>query len=260
MPTASPFDSIKQVRADGSEFWSARTLAPYLAYSAWRNFEVPLNRAMTTAAHQGHDVSFNFAGSRKVSSSGPDMADYELSRFAAYLVAMNGDPNKPEVAAAQAYFAIQTRIAETSKAATALPQSFGEALRALADEVEAKEVAEARAKELETPAAAWGIMVGAGSDYSVEQAAKMLSRDPDIELGRNRLFALMQEIGWTYRQGSRNSWHAYQRQVDNGRLVLRMSAAFLNAKTGEMENPAPTIRITAKGVDALRALLLAVTV
>lgn len=144
----------------------------------------------------------------------------------------------------------------TYSTAAALPQTFGEALRALADEVEAKELAEARAKELETPATAWGIMVAAGGDYSVEEAAKALSRDPDIELGRNRLFTVMQEMGWTYRQGARNSWHAYQSQVDNGRLVLRMSAAFLNAKTGEMENPAPTIRITAKGIDALRARLL----
>ena len=38
--------------------------------------------------------------------------NYQLSRMAAYLVAMNGDPNKPEVAAAQAYFAAMTRQAE----------------------------------------------------------------------------------------------------------------------------------------------------
>lgn len=139
---------------------------------------------------------------------------------------------------------------------TAMPQSYSEALRELAANVEAKELAEARAKELEVPAKAWGVMVAAGGDYAVDEAAKILSRDEGIEMGRNRLFQFMADLGWTYRQGARNSWHAYQSQVDNGRIVLRMSAAFLNAKTGEMENPAPTIRITAKGIDALRSALL----
>jgi len=139
---------------------------------------------------------------------------------------------------------------------TAMPQTYSEALRELAANVEAKELAEARAKELEVPAAAWGVMVAAHGDYAVDEAAKILSRDADIEIGRNRLFDFMADLGWTYRQGARNSWHAYQTQVDNGRIVLRMSAAFLNAKTGEMENPAPTIRVTAKGIDALRTALL----
>lgn len=112
----SPFDRIKQQREDGAEFWSARDLMPLLGYTAWRNFEVPLERAMASAGAQGHVIAEHFAGCRKVASSGPSKADFHLTRFAAYLVAMNGDPNKSEVAAAQAYFAIRTREAEVAPA------------------------------------------------------------------------------------------------------------------------------------------------
>ena len=112
----TPFDRIKQTREDGAEFWSARDLMPLLGYAAWRNFEVPLERARKSAQAQGHDPDHHFAGSRKVAPSGPAMADVQLTRFAAYLVAMNGDPNKTEVAAAQSYFAIRTREAELAPA------------------------------------------------------------------------------------------------------------------------------------------------
>lgn len=127
------------------------------------------------------------------------------------------------------------------------------------DEIEVAEryVAELkRNRELTPKAEAWDTLAGARGDYSVEEAAKMLSRDDQISIGRNRLFTVMGGLGWIYRWGKRQSWHAYQDQVDNGRLVLRMSSAFQNQKTGEMEVPAPTIRITAKGVEALRTQLL----
>lgn len=111
----SPFDAIRRVREDGSEYWDARELMPLMAYGTWERFKNPLERAMASARNQVGDVSGDFRRSAKVSGDrGPAQETYELSRFAAYLVAMNGDPNKPEVAAAQAYFAIRTREAETA--------------------------------------------------------------------------------------------------------------------------------------------------
>lgn len=137
-PAPSPFDAIRQTRADGSEFWSARELMPLMGYATWRNFIVPVTRAMKAAENQGHAVTSNFAESRKVSGSrGPAKDDYELTRFAAYLVAMNGDPNKPEVAAAQAYFATQTRVAEVAAAqVAAAPVTMFDVLRAQIDQLE----------------------------------------------------------------------------------------------------------------------------
>lgn len=114
----SPFDAIMRTDDYGNEYWSARDLAPLMGYSTWQKFETPLNRAMTAAQNQGHDSDSNFNRSVKVAVPGKmPQNDFNLSRFAAYLVAMNGDPNKPEVAAAQGYFASQTRIAETQTVA-----------------------------------------------------------------------------------------------------------------------------------------------
>ncbi|MEA5636324.1 MAG: BRO family protein [Cutibacterium granulosum] len=106
----SPFDRIRRVDPDGSEWWSARDLMPLMGYTKWQAFEVPLNRAMKSAEAQGVNVEDVFTGSRKnpeggKTPGGRPLVDYRLTRFACYLVAMNGDPNKPEVAAAQAYFA-----------------------------------------------------------------------------------------------------------------------------------------------------------
>lgn len=144
---ASPFDDIKRTREDGSEFWSARDLMPLLGYGdKWQNFESAINRAKTAAKVQGTDAETLFTGVSKKTSGRPQ-ADYELARFAAYLVAMNGDPRKPEIAAAQAYFAVQTHVAEQAQQAPAIPQNYAEALRAAAEQYERAEAAELEAAQ-----------------------------------------------------------------------------------------------------------------
>lgn len=129
----SPFDSIREVRADGTEFWDGRRLMTVMAYGTWERFKNPLGRAMTSAANQGVDVDQDFRRSAKNSGTKP-MESFELSRFAAYLVAMNGDPNKPEVAAAQAYFAIRTREAEVAAKVPVLDASTPAGILVMAEQ------------------------------------------------------------------------------------------------------------------------------
>ncbi|WIY84301.1 phage antirepressor KilAC domain-containing protein [Propionimicrobium sp. PCR01-08-3] len=197
----SPFDQIKKTRPDGSEYWSARELAPVMGYSAWRNLEVPINRAISSAINQGIDVATNFAGSRKITATKPQ-EDYELSRFAAYLVAMNGDPNKPEVAGAQAYFAVRTREAEVAK--PALDLSSLDSISAILDAGKAAlnraQAAERRALALEGPAAQAQTMREADGLRTISDLANDLkvhaqSNYPGVKVLRDDIFDLAGRCG-----------------------------------------------------------------
>src|SRR5271167_3378122 len=95
----SPFDAIRRLTPEGQEYWSARDLMPLLGYERWERFADAIDRAKDTAHNSGHDVAQNFPNAAKVSGQrGPAQADYHLSRYACYLVALNGDSRKPEVA------------------------------------------------------------------------------------------------------------------------------------------------------------------
>ena len=134
----SPFDSIKRIGEDGAEYWSARDLMPLMGYGAWHNFMIPVKRARKSSENVGMTCNFNDVVKvvEREGRGGVERKDVHLDRMAAYLVAMNGDPNKPEVAAAQTYFAVQTRVAETQPPALNLPQDYPSALRELASQVE----------------------------------------------------------------------------------------------------------------------------
>lgn len=193
--SASPFDAIRD--QDGT--WSARKLMVLMGYTTWRNFTVPLGRAMKSAEVQGHDVASNFAGSRKVSASGPDADDYALSRFAAYLVAMNGDPNKLEVAQAQAYFATKTREAEV-QAAPALPRDYASALRELASSVEACAALEAKVEQdapkvaqVDTLRLSDGLVTI--SDLAVLLKTHAVANFPGVKIKRDDVFDLAGIVG-----------------------------------------------------------------
>lgn len=120
--------------------------------------------------------------------------------------------------------------------------------------ITARRVEELQSKvaELTPPASAWNQLAEATGDYSVADAAKVLSRDPNINTGRDRLFAFMAGLRWVYRD---KGWRAYQSQVDNGRLVEKVGKPYWHEGRGEYVTPAPTIRITPKGLAALHQKL-----
>ena len=106
MSQAPDFDSIKQINPYGEEYWSARTLMPLLGYGKqWQNFMGVIQKATTACVESSNIVENHFTSVSKMVSIGSgaqrSQDDYNLSRFACYLIAMNGDPRKEEIATAQ---------------------------------------------------------------------------------------------------------------------------------------------------------------
>ncbi|AWN04968.1 hypothetical protein I5H21_gp044 [Mycobacterium phage Byougenkin] len=111
----SPFDAGRIPCPHGGEDrWSARWLMEQMGYDNWQNFEKVVERAKVSAHNQGFNVRTLFTAVSKKGAGRPQ-SDFLVTRFAAYLIAMNGDPRKPEVSAAQEYFAVKTREAEVAQ-------------------------------------------------------------------------------------------------------------------------------------------------
>ena len=110
------FESIKHINEAGQEYWLARELQPVLDYARWENFEKAIERAQKACLNTGFDVDDHFREATKMVElgSGAERAipDFELSRYACYLIVMNGDPSKEVIAVGQTYFAVKTRQQE----------------------------------------------------------------------------------------------------------------------------------------------------
>jgi DNA-damage-inducible protein D len=128
------FEEIKHTRDNGFEFWTARELAPVLGYKRWESFPSVIDKAMLACKNSGVNVADHFRevpkmvempigeefaarGFRDVPKSPQktkirSILDYELSRYACYLIVQNGDPRKTVIAFGQTYFAVQTRRQE----------------------------------------------------------------------------------------------------------------------------------------------------
>lgn len=110
------FEGIRQVDADGNEYWLARQLAKVLEYSEYRHFLPVIERAKEACRNSGHPEEDHFEDVLDMVEIGSgakrQVADIHLSRYACYLIVQNGDPTKPVIANGQTYFALQTRRQE----------------------------------------------------------------------------------------------------------------------------------------------------
>lgn len=245
--TGSPFDQLKKIDEFG-EWWSARELMPLYGYAQWRQFRDTINRAKIACASSAQDVTSNFADTRKINSSRHKVEDVRLTRYAAYLVAMEGDPSKPEIAGAKTYFAVQTRKAELVDAwdddlkvmmkslqqiqnlrreqerqrvvqdlhqqqitqHAAAMQQYGEEMARIS--AEARQAAEEieRVRTRVTDVEAVTAMADTKTVYSGKEAAQLCG------FGHVNFFRALREVGVIYADQQMGGHKIYQRFIDQG--------------------------------------------
>ena len=110
------FENLKHINEYGQEFWYARELQSALEYSQWRYLKEAIERAKTACTNSGQNMTDHFAEVRKMveigSNAKREIEDIALSRYACYLIVMNGDSRKEVIALGQTYFAVKTRQQE----------------------------------------------------------------------------------------------------------------------------------------------------
>ena len=99
------FEEIKHIDKNGVEFWYARELMYVLRYSNWQNFEKIIHKAKISCENSGISVFEHFIDvnklSKRANNAKVEIRDYELTRYACYLIAQNGDSRKKVIALAQ---------------------------------------------------------------------------------------------------------------------------------------------------------------
>jgi DNA-damage-inducible protein D len=228
----SPFDAIRRLGVYG-EFWSARELMPLLGYTKWERFEDAIDRARISIGTTGQDPEAHASRLREPSGK-TERVNYRLSRYGAYVVAMNGDVRKPEIAAAQAYFTTRTREAEVAQPR----KPMSELEMALAYVASLK-----RNAVLEPKAEAHDAFMSADGCYLIGNVAKMLG------LGQNQLFARLRDEHILIKGGRRHNT-PYQQYAHH----FKVTASTYSDSDG-VEHTTSTTYVKPSGVDFIRKVL-----
>lgn len=110
------FENIKHISDSGEEYWLARELQKTLEYAKWENFYNVICKAKEACKNSQNLIEDHFPDIRKTiempKNAVKEIDDIMLSRYACYLIVMNGDPRKEVIALGQTYFAVKTRQQE----------------------------------------------------------------------------------------------------------------------------------------------------
>lgn len=104
----SPFDQLREVDAEGKEWWNSRKLARVMGYGKYWNFERVIAKAQAWTSQKGYPLSEHFREITEMAELGSgairQVTSVMLSRAAGMAVAMNADRKKEMVKVAQEYF------------------------------------------------------------------------------------------------------------------------------------------------------------
>ncbi len=97
----SPFEQLREIDADGKEWWNSRKLARVMGYGKYWNFERVIAKAQAWTSQKGYHLGEHFVEITEMAELGSgairDVASIRLSRAACMAVAMNADQKKEMV-------------------------------------------------------------------------------------------------------------------------------------------------------------------
>lgn len=231
--------SVRVVTTDGEPWFVLADLCAVLDIANPRN----------TSARLAPDMK----GVRPMDTPGGSQNLTVVSEAGMYEVVIRSD--KPDAVRFRRWITSDVLPAIRKTGSYGTPQLSGPALMAAAL-IEAQATLAATTEQVAalTPRAeAFDAFLSTSGDLSVNEAAKILSRDHGILTGEKRLRDWMQANGWIYRNDA-NEPRAYQRRVDQGALAER-ARWHHHPETGERVMDTPQVRVTAKGVEALARAL-----
>ena len=103
----SPFEQLREVDADGKEWWNSRKLARVMGYGKYWNFERVIAKAQAWTSQKGYHLGEHFVEITEMAELGNgavrEVSSIRLSRAACMAVTMNADQKKDMVKAEDLY-------------------------------------------------------------------------------------------------------------------------------------------------------------